>query len=230
MTCSVPRYHRPHEPYVSPKKYCDLYPDPDTTNTSIRLPPHKMPPVGMPDVAWSISGFVKGHPDVVEAYNITYHNATLNKACHDSNPETANVTLQLSEQCLVPEWKTARMRQAYWGAISYVDAMVGRLLNGLDSLQLTDSTIVVFWGVRCSNGLRLGPHCSVVLLCMHFSLQDHGYQVRDCFWGAKFVPHYSILTPRTLLHICTSAWRLWVLGKMYVGVCHGAMTRAFVVR
>jgi len=148
-------YHRPHEPYVSPKKYCDLYPDPDTTNTSIRLPPHIMPPEGMPDVAWSISGFVKGHPDVVAAYNSTYHNATLNAACHDSHPETANVTLQLSEQCLVPLWKTARMRQAYWGAISYVDAMVGRLLNGLDDLKLADSTIVVFWG---DHGYQLGDY------------------------------------------------------------------------
>ena len=127
-------YHRPHEPYVSPKRYCDLYPDPDTTNTTHRLPALTMPPHGMPDVAWSISGFVKGHADVQAAYNAMYHNSTLNHACRDPNPATADVTLQLSEQCLVPAWKTARMRRAYWGAISYVDAQLGRLLDGLDEL------------------------------------------------------------------------------------------------
>ena len=148
-------FHRPHEPYVSPMKYCDLYPDPDTTNSSVRLPPHIMPPRGMPDVAWSISGFVKRHKDVVEAYNTTYHDPLLNAKCTDSHPSTANVTLQLSRQCLVPLWKTARMRRAYWGAISYVDAMVGRLLDGLDRLNLTDNTVVVFWG---DHGYQLGDY------------------------------------------------------------------------
>ena len=126
-------------------KYCDLYPDPDTTNSSFRLPPHIMPPKDMPDVAWSISGFVKGHADVRAAYNSTYGDPTLNAKCNDHDPSTANVTLQLSERCLVPLWKTARMRRAYWGAISYVDAMIGRLLDGLDELELTNSTVIIFW-------------------------------------------------------------------------------------
>ena len=148
-------FHRPHEPYLVPQKYCDLYPDPDTTNSSTRLPAHTMPPKNMPDVAWSISGFVKGHSDIVAAYNSTYHNATLNAACNDHNPATADVALQLSEQCIVPLWKTARMRRAYWGCISYVDAMLGRLLGGLDELGLTASTVVVFWG---DHGYQLGDY------------------------------------------------------------------------
>lgn len=36
-------YHRPHEPYVSPMKYCNYYPDPDTTNSSFRLPVRAQP-------------------------------------------------------------------------------------------------------------------------------------------------------------------------------------------
>jgi arylsulfatase A-like enzyme len=135
-------YHRPHEPYVAPMHYCDLYPDPDTTNSSFKLPAHTMPPKNMPDVAWSISGFVKGHPDIKAAYNITYDDPTLNAKCNDHDPATANVTLQLSKQCIVPLWKTARMRRAYWGAISYVDAMIGRLLDGLEEMKLMNSTVV----------------------------------------------------------------------------------------
>lgn len=86
-----------------------------------------------------------GHADVRAAYNSTYGDPTLNAKCNDHDPSTANVTLQLSERCLVPLWKTARMRRAYWGAISYVDAMIGRLLDGLDELELTNSTVIIFW-------------------------------------------------------------------------------------
>jgi iduronate 2-sulfatase len=37
--------------------------------------------------------------------------------------------------------------------VSYVDALVGRLLDGLDSLGLADNTIVVLWG---DHGYKLG--------------------------------------------------------------------------
>ena len=47
------------------------------------------------------------------------------------------------------------MRRAYWGAISYVDAQLGRLLDGLDSLGLADSTVVLFWG---DHGYQLGDY------------------------------------------------------------------------
>ena len=89
-------------------------PDPDTTNASFRLPAHIMPPpLGMPDVAWSISSFFKQHADIVQAHNSTCGNASLVEACRDSDPATANVTLQLSAECLIPLWKTARMRVAH---------------------------------------------------------------------------------------------------------------------
>jgi hypothetical protein len=45
-----------------------------------------------------LQGFVKRHADIVAAYNSTYHNDTLNPMCSDNNPETADVTLQLSEE------------------------------------------------------------------------------------------------------------------------------------
>lgn len=61
----------------------------------------------------------------------------------------------------LPDETARRLIHGYYACVSYVDALIGRLLDELDALGLDDNTIVVLWG---DHGWQLGEHG---LWCKH---------------------------------------------------------------
>lgn len=57
----------------------------------------------------------------------------------------------------LPEPQRRRLKHGYYASVSFIDTLVGKLLDELDSLKLTEDTIVVLWG---DHGWKLGEHNS----------------------------------------------------------------------
>lgn len=55
----------------------------------------------------------------------------------------------------LPVDKQKELIHGYMACVSYVDAQIGKLLDELDRLKLTDKTIIVLWG---DHGYHLGDH------------------------------------------------------------------------
>jgi iduronate 2-sulfatase len=131
---------KPHLPFVAPKKYWDLYKRED-----------------MP-----IAPFQQKAKNAVE---VAYHNAGEIRAYTDI-PPLAVSTKQQDVGLTLPIDKQKELIHGYYAAVSYADAQVGILLNTLDSLGLTNNTIIVLWG---DHGWHLGDHN---LWCKHSNFEE----------------------------------------------------------
>ena len=74
---------------------------------------------------------------------------------HSSFPENAPLFAVSAEPYKLSDAKTLELTHAYAACVSYIDAQVGRVLNQLETLGLTEKTLIVLWS---DHGFHLGEH------------------------------------------------------------------------
>lgn len=131
---------KPHLPFVAPKKYKDLY-----QNINIPLAAFQEKSLNGVNVAYHNAGEIRAYSDIDAQLSLI-------------KQKEIGITFQTAKQ--------QELLKSYYAAVSYADAQVGILLNTLDSLNLTDKTIVVLWG---DHGWHLGDHN---LWCKHSNFEQ----------------------------------------------------------
>jgi len=121
-------FHKPHLPFVSPKKYWDLY-----NRADMPIAPFQAHAENEVFVAYESSGELRNYSDIPA------------QTSHTKAELRAGLSME----------KQKELVHGYYAAISYVDAQIGMLLNTLDSLGELNNTIIVLWG---DHGWHLGDH------------------------------------------------------------------------
>ncbi|WP_304064242.1 sulfatase [Pedobacter glucosidilyticus] len=116
---------KPHLPFVAPKKYWDLY-----DREKIELAKWQKPSIDGPAIAYHNSGEFRGYSDI--------------KALAKED-EALNLSADKQREII----------HGYYASISYIDALIGKLLDELKSSGLDKNTIVVLWG---DHGWHFGDH------------------------------------------------------------------------
>jgi iduronate 2-sulfatase len=120
-------YFRPHLPFTAPKKYWDLY------------DPKKIPLAHNPNLP-------EGAPSLT--INSMYELRHYDGFGHIGHPASG---FRMQED-------TARvLKQGYYASVSYVDALLGNLIEHMKSLDIYENTIIIVWG---DHGWKLGEHNS----------------------------------------------------------------------
>ncbi len=121
-------FHKPHLPFVAPKKYWDMYKR------------DEMP----------IASYQKA---ALNSPNIAYHNSSELRRYTDIPPLTSFTDQSVGIN--LPIDKQKELIHGYYASVSYSDAQIGILLDAIDSLGLSKNTIIVLWG---DHGWHLGDH------------------------------------------------------------------------
>lgn len=101
---------KPHLPFVSPKKYWDLY-----NREDITLPEMDNYPEGSPLMAHMDDGELRAYTDIPAQGRVS----------HD---------------------KALELIHGYYASVSYVDNLIGKIIDDLKRRDLYDNTIIMLWG------------------------------------------------------------------------------------
>jgi arylsulfatase A-like enzyme len=133
-------FAKPHLPFISPKKYWDLYKRDEMPVAEFQEEPRN----GI-DIAFHNAGELRAYTDIPPLLSFT-------------DQKDYGLTLPLDKQ--------KELIHGYYAAVSYTDAQIGLLLNTIDSLGLSNNTIIVLWG---DHGWHLGDHN---LWCKHTNFEQ----------------------------------------------------------
>lgn len=122
-------FSKPHLPFVSPKKYWDLY-----NRNQMPVAEFQEKSKNSPAIAYHNAGELRQYSDI---------------------PALTEFTDQKDYGLTLPMSKQKELIHGYYAAVSYTDAQVGILLHAMDSLGLLKNTIVILWG---DHGWHLGDH------------------------------------------------------------------------
>ncbi|MBU2997402.1 sulfatase [Cellulophaga baltica] len=120
-------YFRPHLPFAAPKKYWDLY---DREKIPVAENPNM--PEGAP----------------LYAMNSMYELRHYDGFSHINHPTAPN---KISKDTI----KT--LKHGYYASVSYIDALLGDLIQHMKDIGIYENTIIIVWG---DHGWKLGEHNS----------------------------------------------------------------------
>ena len=121
-------FHKPHLPFVAPKKYWDLY-----KREEMPLAQFQQHSKDGPTLAYTAAGELRQYSDI---------------------PPFATIEQEMNGIGLTPD-KQRELIQGYYAAVSYTDHNVGVLLDELKELGVLNNTIIILWG---DHGWHLGDH------------------------------------------------------------------------
>lgn len=118
-------FHRPHLPFVVPQRLVDQY------------YPADMPQL-QPAQGWATSGHGVPHMGWTGSNELLHYRYTANETFKPYAGKDDNSTLGTA--------KAAELRRYYFASVTHTDEMVGRVVQALENLGLSNDTVVSFVG------------------------------------------------------------------------------------
>ena len=132
-------YDRPHLPFAVPLKYWEIY-----DSEEIPLAEFRKRARNSPAIAYHNSGELREYTDIPPLATVPHHEGGIG----------------------LPLDKQLELIHGYYASVSYIDALVGMLVEELQHLELSNNTIIVIWG---DHGFHLGDHD---LWCKHSNFEQ----------------------------------------------------------